>query len=140
MDQNTTNINELPIDNNPPENREMPNDIPNTIDRTIQPMDEPEKHVRFHEQQYVYKPPTSSLYELSETNKIIILASIFFLLFNDSKVKNYIISILVVMFGNMLKSSTGGLSKMGLIFYSIVYGCSLFILINVIEIIIDKYN
>jgi hypothetical protein len=140
MDQNTTNINELPIDNNPPENREMPNDIPNTIDRTIQPMDEPEKHVRFHEQQYVYKPPTSSLYELSETNKIIILASIFFLLFNDSKVKNYIISILVVMFGDMLKSSTGGLSKIGLIFYSIVYGCSLFILINVIEIIIDKYN
>jgi hypothetical protein len=140
MDQNTTNINELPIDNNPPENREMPNDIPNTIDRTIQPMDEPEKHVRFHEQQHVYKPPTSSLYELSETNKIIILASIFFLFFNDSKVKNYIISILVVMFGDMLKSSTGGLSKMGLIFYSIVYGCSLFILINVIEIIIDKYN
>jgi hypothetical protein len=140
MDQNTTNINELPIDNNPPENREMPNDIPHTIDRTIQPIEEPEKHVRFTEEVPVYRPPKASLYELSETNKIIILASIFFLLFNDSKVKNYIISILVVMFGNMLKSSTGGLSKIGLIFYSIVYGCSLFILINVIEIIIDKYN
>ena len=78
MDQNTTNINELPIDNNPPENREMPNDIPHTIDRTIQPIEEPEKRVRFTEEAPVYRPPKSSLYELSETNKIIVLASIFF--------------------------------------------------------------
>ena len=138
MDQNTTNINELPIDPNPPENREMPLDIQRTIDRTL-PMDEPEKRVQFNNVPTINHIPKTSLYEISETNKIITLASIFFLLFSDNKVKNYIMTILVVIFGDTLKLQTGGISKLGLVAYSIVYGLSLFVLVNVIDILINKY-
>ena len=138
MDQNTTNINELPIDPNPPENREMPLDIQRTIDRTL-PMDEPEKRVQFNNVPTINHIPKTSLYEISETNKIITLASIFFLLFSDNKVKNYIMTILVVIFGDTLKLQTGGISKLGLVAYSIVYGLSLFVLVNLIDILINKY-
>jgi len=138
MDQNTTNINELPIEQNPPENREMPLDIPRSIDRTIH-QEEPEKKVHFNENTYVKHIPKTSLYEISETNKIIVLATIFFLLFSDNKVRNYIMTILVGIFGDIMKLPSGGVSKIGLVAYSFVYGCSLVILIQVIDILINKY-
>jgi hypothetical protein len=138
MDQNTTNINELPIDPNPPENREMPLDIPRSIDR-IMPHDEPERKVHFNENTIVNNISKTTLYEISETHKIIVLASIIFLLFSDNKVRNYIMGILVVIFGDILKTQAGGISKVGLVAYSIVYGLSLFVLVNLIEILIDKY-
>jgi hypothetical protein len=138
MDQNTTNINELPIDPNPPENREMPLDIPRSIDRSM-PVDEQEKKVHFNEDNFIEPIPKTSLYEIDDTHKIIILATIFFLLFSDNKVRNYIMTILVGIFGNILKTQAGGISKVGLVAYSIVYGLSLFVLVNLIEILIDKY-
>ena len=139
MDQNTTNINELPIDPNPPENREMPVDMVRNIDRTIE---EPQRTVQFDEtvqSQYIPKINKQTLYELSEPNKIIILATLIFLLFNDAKVKNYIISILFVFFGETIKTPTGGISKVGLVTYSLVFGLSLYIILSVIEIVINKY-
>ena len=134
MDQNTTNINELPIENNPPENREMPLDIPNINDRNnVMHNEEPNKKVRFDNVEHVQ-------HNFSEQNKIIIFASTLFLLFNDIKVKNYIMTLLVTIFGGTLKLQSGGISKIGLLAYSIIYGLSLFILVNGIEIIIDKYS
>jgi hypothetical protein len=143
MDQNTTNINELPIDPNPPENREMPIDMVRTIDRNIPQEDEPQKQVQFDENisaQYVPKINKQTLYEVSETNKIIILSTLIFLLFNDGKVKNYIISILFVFFGDVIKTQTGGISKSGLVAYSLVFGLSLYVILSVIEIVIHKYS
>ena len=140
MDPNTTNINELPIEQNPPENREMPIDIARNVDRNIP--EQHEKHVSFNTNNEEYNLPIiskHSLYEISEINKVIILASLIFLLFNDIKVRNYIMNILVVMVGDILKTSSGGISKIGLIVYSTVYGLFLFVLINLIEIIINKY-
>ncbi len=137
MDQNTTNINELPIDPNPPENREMPIDMVRTIDRNIPQEDEPQKQVHFDENisaQYVPKINKQTLYEVSETNKIIILSTLIFLLFNDGKVKNYIISI------DVIKTQTGGISKSGLVAYSLVFGLSLYVILSVIEIVIHKYS
>ena len=48
-------------------------------------------------------------------------------------------TILVGIFGNILKTQAGGISKVGLVAYSIVYGLSLFVLVNLTEILIDKY-
>jgi hypothetical protein len=138
MDQNTTNINELPIDPNPPENREMPLDIPRSIDRSLPP-DEPERKVQFKENTIINNIPRTTLYEIDDTHKIIVLATILFLFFSDNKVRNYVMTILVVIFGDMLKTQAGGISKIGLVAYSVVYGLSLFVLVNLIEIVIDKY-
>ena len=99
MDQNTTNINELPIDLNPPENRDLPENLVQNLDRTIEV---PEKHVTFDKKLPTINKTTTSLYEISDVNKVIILATLFFLLFSDGKVRSYIMSVLVVIFGNTL--------------------------------------
>ena len=138
MDQNTTNINELPIDSNPPDNRDLPENIVNNLDRTIEV---PEKHVTFDKNPpSIHNKTTTSLYEISEVNKVIILATLFFLLFSDGKVRSYIMSVLIVIFGNMLKTTSGGMSKVGLIMYSSVYGLSLIVIIYLIDILINKFG
>jgi len=136
MDQNTTNINELPIDQNPPENRDLPEHNINNVNRIISEPEE-EKRVRFKEPP---RPSKTTLYDVSETNKFIILASIFFLLFSDAKVRNYIMGILIVIFGDSLKTTSGGMSKIGLVFYSGIYGLSLFLLIFLVDILINKFG
>ena len=137
MDQNTTNINELPIDPNPPENRDLPEHLVQNLDRTIEV---PEKHVTFDKKLPTINKTTTSLYEISDVNKVIILATLFFLLFSDGKVRSYIMSVLIVMFGNTLKTSSGGMSKIGLILYSSVYGLSLVVIIYLIDILINKFG
>ena len=135
MDQYTTNINDLPIDTNPPENRDFPEkDIqyapPSNFEQPV------EKKVSFQEKiQHVDK---TTLYDLKESNKIIILASLMFLLFSDSKVKNYVLNILIGIFGENLKTNSGGVSKLGLAFYATVYGLVLYITMNIIEILLIK--
>ena len=137
MDQNTTNINELPIDPNPPENRDLPENLVQNLDRTIEV---PEKHVTFDKNLPTINKTTTSLYEISDVNKVIILATLFFLLFSDGKVRSYIMSVLIVMFGNTLKTASGGMSKIGLILYSSVYGLSLVVIIYLIDILINKFG
>lgn len=136
MDQNTTNINDLPLDSNPPENRDLPErDLNLNMNRTIEPPQE--KRVTFEK---INKPSTNKLHEVNETNKIIILASLFFLLFSDLKIKSYILNILIGIFGSALKSTSGGISKLGLVLYSIVYGLALFILVHVLELAIGHLS
>lgn len=138
MDQYTTNINDLPIDNNPPENRELPEkDIVHT-DRMINPNVNVEKKVTFQEKMKIHHIDKSTLYDLKESNKIIILASLLFLLFSDSKIKNYILTNLIGIFGEKLKTTSGGVSKLGLVFYSTVYGLVLYIMLNIIDLILTK--
>ena len=136
MDQNTTNINELPIDSNPPDNRDLPEQTINTVNRIMEEPEQP-RRVRFNEP---IKPEKTTLYDVSDTNKIIILATIFFLLFSDGKVRNYIMGILLVIFGDSLKTQSGGMSKIGLVFYSSIYGLSLFLLIFLVDILINKFG
>ena len=135
MDMNTTNINELPIDTNPPDNRDLPEQqINSSMSRMIDPsikIDDGPKRVRFQENPIINK---SKRFELKDTHKVIILSMILFLLFSDNKVKNYIMNILEVIFGKFLKSHTGTNTKIGLAFYSVVYGLSLFLCITFIDI------
>lgn len=135
MDMNTTNINELPIDTNPPDNRDLPEQqINSSMSRMIDPsikIDDGPKRVRFQENPIINK---SKRFELKDTHKVIILSMIIFLLFSDNKVKNYIMNILEVIFGKFLKSTTGTNTKIGLVFYSIVFGLFLFLCITFIDI------
>jgi len=138
MDMNTTNINELPIDNNPPENRDLPENHLNSsmshiMDTSIKINEE--KHVRFQEQPTMKK---TARFVLLDTHKVIILATILFLLFSDVKVKNYIMNILEVIFGKFLKLPNGLSTKMGLVFYSMVYSLILFLSILFID--LSSYN
>ena len=137
MDQNTTNINDLPVDNNPPEDRELPESNLNmNRSRVIEEPTPSPKKVHFEEKKIV----KTQLYEISETHKIIILASLFFLLFSDLKVKSYVLNILIIFFGNTLKTATGGISKIGLFIYSVVYGIALLAFVNVLETAIVRFS
>jgi hypothetical protein len=128
--ENTTNINELPLESTPPENRNLPeNQINSSINRIIDPntLRQEEKHVRF--QEVVSK---EKRFELNDNHKIIILATILFLLFSDPKVKSYIMNILEVIFGKFLKSPNGT-TKIGLVFYASVFGTALLLCITFID-------
>ena len=138
--ENTTNINDLPIDTNAPNTYDLPE---NQI-RTNRGIDEnvviPEtKKVRFEDprprqgQSQGQGQNQGSSYDLKEKHKIIILAILFFIIFSDLKVKTYLVSILVVIFGDFIRVTGGGISKMGLLFYSLLYGLALLITVTLID-------
>jgi len=129
MDQNTTNINDLPIDNNPPDNRELPEQELNINRNRMIEDTAPARKVHFEETKII----KTQLYDIKESHKIIILASLFFLLFSDLKVKSYILNIMIVILGNSLKTGSGGISKIGLVVYSIIYGISLFLMVKLVD-------
>lgn len=142
--EQSTSIMSLPIDNNIADNYDLPEkDIIYTqrgIDDSIKiPIETSrEKQVRFSP---TVKDivPTHKTEGLTDIHKVIILATIFFLLFSDTKVRTYLINILVVIFGDFLRTSGGGTTKVGLLFYSILYGITLFIIVNLIDISALKF-
>ena len=134
--ENTTNINELPMETTPPENRNLPEgQINSSINRMIDPNAtlREENHVRFQE-----VPQSQSQngknFTLNDNHKVIILATILFLLFSDPKVKSYIMNILEVIFGKFLRSQTGTTpTKIGLAFYATVFGTALLLCVSFID-------
>jgi hypothetical protein len=142
--EQATNIMDLPIDNNIPDNYDLPEKNINYTHRAIDdsikiPIEtSKEKHVHF-------APNTNDIigkqssYVLKDIHKVIILSTVFFLLFSDTKVKSYLINILVVIFGDFLRTSGGGTTKIGLVFYSILYGITLFIITCFIDISALKF-
>ena len=132
--ENTTNINDLPIDTNAPDTYDLPeNQLRNNraIDENV--VIQETKKVRFEDQTRPKQSAPSSGYELKEKHKIIILAILFFIIFSDIKVKAYLVSILVVIFGDFIRITGGGISKIGLVFYSLLYGISLLITVTLID-------
>jgi hypothetical protein len=134
--ENTTNINDLPIDTNPPNSYELPeNQLRNNrpIDDNV--VIQETKKVRFEDptRPSPKQAPTSG-YELKEKHKIIILAILFFIIFSDVKVKAYLVSILVVIFGDFIRITGGGISKVGLLLYSLLYGLALLITVSLIDV------
>ena len=132
--ENTTNINELPVETTPPENRNLPEgQINSSVNRMIDPnmnLRQEEKQVRFQE---VAKSNLTKQFELKDSHKVIILSTILFLLFSDPKVKSYIMNILEVIFGKFLKSPTGTTTKIGLAFYASVFGTVLLVCVSFID-------
>jgi len=95
-------------------------------DPTVYEEPDTKKRVRF-------SVPKKSGYTLKEKHKIVILAMVFFLLFSDTKVKIYFMNILVVIFGDTLRTSGGGTSKLGLIAYTLLFGLTLFVIVSAID-------
>ena len=127
--ENTTNINDLPVDSNPPSHTQLPEEHiqmqAHRMDEhvSIYPERPQQKHVRFEEESSPVK----------DTHKVILLAMLFFVLFSDLKVKAYILNILAVVFGDHFRDPVGGISKVGILVYSIVFGSALFLSISVID-------
>ncbi len=142
--EQATNIMDLPIDHNIPDNYDLPEKNINythrgTDDSIKIPIETSrEKQVRFapSTKELIESPPSEGLKDI---HKVIILATIFFLLFSDTKVKSYLVNILVVIFGDFLRTSGGSTSKIGLAFYSVLYGLTLFILTSIIDISALKF-
>ena len=142
--EHTTSINDLPPpDINLPVNYDLPEQ---TVRHSVRDMD-PNIPIQMPPQQLL-KPPdeeTADVHSvlkntslnnnsIKDIHKVIILATIYFMLFTDIKVRSYVINILVVIFGDFLRTPGGGTSKMGWIFYSMVFGLALFITVSVIDI------
>lgn len=143
--EHTTSINDLPPpDINLPVNYDLPEQ---TVRHSVRDMD-PNIPIQMPPQQLI-KPqseddnkPVNIILKNADLNnnqvkdihKVIILATIYFMLFTDIKVRSYVINILVVIFGDFLRTPGGGTSKMGWIFYSMVFGLALFITVSVIDI------
>lgn len=139
--EQTTNISELPIKSNIPpiENAEMGEKIqrPNdnfSIDKEILHT-QPEKNVRFADENIEKEENNSNLatkkesdlFTISNEIKLISLASLMFFIFIDNKFKKYIINILTQIFGEFIKTETGGTSKLGNMFYSFTFGLILYL-------------
>ena len=138
-----TNISELPIKPNIPpiESSEMGDKLQPSIEKFAIDQEvvhnRPEKHVTFIDEEQGKKPPTivdsftskkeSDLFTVSNEFKLISLASLVFFIFIDSKFKKYIINILTQIFGEFIKTETGGTSNIGNFFYSITFGILLYL-------------
>ena len=130
MDTHTTNIADLPIDHIP-QNTEIPENIPPQINRMDQEVYESPSKVTFHPNVETIIQKDSSM---KESHKMILLASLLFILLNEPLFRNYIMNILVVIFGNSLKTETGTTSKIGNVSYGIFFGLVLYGLSLVIDI------
>ena len=135
--EKTTNINTLPIKQNitpPLSQHEAIEKIDRpesniTIDNEIPIYNNNQKRVKFEDEQMIQEssmkdkdkknPVKSNIFSLE--NKIILLAGVLFFIFIDIKFKKYIINILTQIFGNFLKTETGGTSYIGSFFYSITF-------------------
>lgn len=135
MDTHTTNISELPIDTIPI-NEELPEQQMNSHQSNEHIMDtnipiQQQKRVHFDNEIQQYD--TTTKMNITITHKIIILATLLFIIFNETYIKNYIMNILVVIFGQYLKENNA-ISKSGIIFYGLTYGLVLYIVTLVIDI------
>ena len=147
MDGDTTSINELPIINSMPPNnadeemeklnltternmidRESLNVMQEKTQKKVHFEDEVEKRV----EKETLKPQQN--YDLSIQLKIVILASLLFFFFMDSKIKKYLLNILVQVFGSFLKSEHGNMSQIGILFYTLLYCLILVIIVKSIYI------
>jgi hypothetical protein len=138
--EKTTNISELPIKSNIPpiENSEMEEKIQASSDKFSIDTDvlqtQLEKNVTFVDEERVKEEPelksphrNTDLFTISNEMKLISLASLMFFIFIDNKFKKYIINILTQIFGEFIKTETGGTSKIGNVFYSLTFGLILYL-------------
>jgi hypothetical protein len=139
--EKTTNISELPIKSNTPpiEDSEMKDKFQTStekfsIDSNIV-NSKSEKQVKFSDEKSVQEVVNTEvktnketdLFTISDESKLIALASLMFFIFIDSKFKKYIINILTQIFGEFIKTDTGGTSKLGNLFYSFTFGLVLYL-------------
>lgn len=107
METHTTNINELPI--------------------------EQEKKVSFNDDEQI--TPTIHPKKLNTVHKVIIVSTLLFILFNEPFIKNYILNIIEVIVGKIyVKDINGSINKSGILLYALVYGSLLYLFNLIIDI------
>lgn len=120
--ENTTNINDLPME--PEMDPRVERDLREASREAPRPsiIDSVRESVR-------ESPRESRRVRFADTweHKTLILACLFFLLFNDTKVKIYLMNILVVIFGDALRTTGGGSTKVGQVFYTGLFGLTLWV-------------
>ena len=147
MDGDTTSINELPIITSLP-----PNDANeemekinltterNMIDRETLNIAQEKNEKRVHFEDEVSKSEEKETiqpeqkYDLSIQFKIIILATLLFFFFINSKIKKYLLNILVQVFGSFLKTEHNNMSQIGMLFYTLFYGLIMTIIVKTVDI------
>ena len=132
METHTTNIADLPIDHIP-QNTELPENVIHSqvrMDREV--YEEPIQKVSFNRNVEVRKIVEHS--KIRDIDKIIIVATLLFIVLNDPMIKNYIMKVLVVIFGISLKTENGITSKTGNVMYGLFFGIFIYILTLVIDI------
>lgn len=132
METHTTNIADLPIDHIP-QNTELPeNAIHSQVRMDREVYEEPRQKVSFNHNVEVRKIEEPS--KIRDIDKIIIVATLLFIVLNDPIIKNYIMKVLVVIFGISLKTENGITSKTGNVMYGLFFGLFIYILTLVIDI------
>jgi hypothetical protein len=131
METHTTNISELPIDHIP-QSQELPERNPTTSHALDPNVYEQRPRVAFHPQVQVRNIEPVGMFK--DIHKMILLSTLFFILFNEPFVRSYIMNILVVIFGSSLKNSTGTTNKMGNIAYGLFFGLILYVTTTMIDI------
>jgi hypothetical protein len=157
--ENSTSISDLPVDNRHvndatngiPDDNKGSNSLQNIhVDTELIPHQIPtselsssNKHINIREDKnQIHHIDTtqqvSRIDIIKESDKIIILATILFFVFQDPKVRTYILNILCQIFGDFLKTNMGNISKIGVLFYSLVYGLCMYIIVKVVD--INSFN
>ena len=143
--EKTTSISSLPVNPNIPpvtssesENNIQISESSIKMDKNIHPVSE-EKKVRFEDDvseltinQNVSEKPKNT-FVINDTHKLVILSGILFFIFIDVKFKKYIVNILTQIFGNFLKTDTGGTSIFGNGFYAVTYSICLYLFTRFID-------
>ena len=133
METHTTNINELPVDyeqstNELPE-QQLKSSLKHVIDPEIKQLKK--ENVTFNENIEI---KTIKNNKTKDTDKMIILATLLFIMFNEPFIKNYIMNILVVIIGSYIRNSNGTTNKYGVIIYGLIYGILLYTITFFIDI------
>lgn len=132
METHTTNIADLPIDHIP-QNTELPENVIHSQTRMDKEVyEQPRQKVTFNNKVEIRNIEKKMTFR--DIDKIIILASLIFILFNEPMIRNYIMNILVVIFGHSLKTENGTTSKTGNIFYGVFFALILYVITLVIDI------
>ena len=152
MDIDSTSINELPIVKTAPENHAetMNNQELSSqnvmIDRATIIEKGGKKTVSFADESNTvsvepsFRNEQSNNYDLTMNLKIIILATLFFFVFMDNKVKKYFLNILVQIFGGFLKNENGMMSQSGTLFYALLFFLFLYTTTKVIDLGALKFS
>jgi hypothetical protein len=133
METHTTNINDLPIDNEE-SNYELPEQqLKSSLRHVIDPEIKQYKNdeVRFNEHVEIR---TIKENKIKDLDKMIIISTLLFIVFNEPFIKNYLLNILMVIFGNFIKQPNGITSKYGLVLYGLCYGLFLYVINLIIDI------
>lgn len=132
METHTTNINDLPIDNEESDyelpEQHLKSSMKHVIDPEIKQYKKEE--VRFNNVEI----RTIKDKKLRDIDKMILIATLLFIVFNEPFVKNYLLNILTVIFGTFIKNPNGTTSKYGLILYGLFYGLFIYVLTLIIDI------